>query len=191
MSRNQFNFRKKNQLEKDDKSLKQSWDRRILKLCGKINLLDDFYTTSSCSGRVLLLRDCEEKRDDLFLKVWHDEIVLKDLKDALAEIGCGDLIYFKQDPCILHVACRDLESAQKIHDLAKEAGWKRCGIIATDKRFVVELNATGKLEFPIWRGGEVLVDDGFLEVVVKEANKKLRSSWNCINRFERAVERIK
>jgi len=188
MPRDNFKFRKENQLGKKDKSLKQSWDKKIVSLCDKINAKENYYTTSSCSGRVLILIDSVEKRDDLFIKVWHEAVSFDELKKALEWIDCEKLVYFKQDPCILHVACANLESAQEIHDSAKLAGWKRCGIIASKKRFVVELNATGKLEFPIMNNGKILVSDDFLKIIVQEAGKKLQDSWEKIIDLEKKLK---
>lgn len=185
MVRDHFEFRKKNQLSKSDKSLKQSWDSKIIELCEKINRLDNCYTTSSCSGRIMLIVDCSEKRDDLFVNVWHETVSIEQLNKALSNIKSEELIYFKQEPCILHIACKNLEDAQKIHDIAKISGWKRCGIISSNKRFVVEINATGRLEFPIFDRGSLLVDDSFLELVLSESNKKLKSSWGCIEKMEK------
>ncbi|MEK6873610.1 MAG: hypothetical protein AABW91_02100 [Nanoarchaeota archaeon] len=186
MPRDNFTFRKENQLKKDDKSLKGNWDKKILNLCDKINKSKDYYTTSSCSGRILVLIDYKVKRDDLFLFCSHDLISFDILKDGLNKIKSktGKLIYFRQDPCILHIACKNLEKAQEIHDLAKDAGWKRCGIIASKKRFVVELNATQRIEMPIINKNEILIDDKFLKVLVEEANRKLKNSWELIERFE-------
>lgn len=184
MPRDHFKFRKENQLKKEDKSFKQEWDEKIAGLCNKLNKLDNFYTTSSCSGRIVLLLDCKEKRKDLFLKIWHDKLKLNKLKETIKNINSDKLVYFKQDPCILHVACKTLEDAQKMHDLAKDSGWKRCGIISSKKRFIVELNATEKLEFPIVKNKKCLVDDNFLKLIVKEANKKLDFSWGLIERFK-------
>ena len=184
MPKDQFLHRKVNQLKKNDKSIKDSWDKPIVKLCNLINKKNNYYTTSSCSGRALLLVDCKEKRDDLFIKVWHDLINFEKLKKELEDIKSKKLIYFKQDPCILHVACKTLEDAQAIHDKAKLAGWKRCGIIGSKKRFVVELNATEKLEFPIVDRGKVLAEDDFLKVIVREANKKFKISWDKIKKLE-------
>ncbi len=191
MPRDNFVFRKNNQLGKADKSIRQEWDERIAGLCELINCFDNYYTTSSCSGRVLLLFDSREKRDDLFLKVWHDEIDFEDLKKVLGGIDSLQMIYFKQEPCILHVACRSLEDAQKMHDLGKAAGWKRCGIIASDKRYVVELNASEKLEFPVFADFKVLVSDEFLKVVVSEANKKLERSWERISKLKELIQPLK
>jgi len=185
--RDHFEFRKENQLSKDDKSLKQSWDSRIKDLCDKINESDKYYTTSSCSGRVVLLKSSKEKTDDLFVKVWHDIINFEELKSELDKIESNELIYFKQEPVILHVACRTLEDAQDLLDIAvKKAGWKRCGILASDKRFVVELNSTEKLEFPIYKD-KVLVDDDYLKFVISEANNRLKSSWDKISRLQQCL----
>ena len=130
MPKDIFKYRKWNQLKKDDKSFKGSWDEKIRKLCDKINSFEEYYTTSSCSGRAFLLKDFKEKRDNLFVKVWHNEINFGDLKKALLELKSKEVIYFKQTPVILHVSCRTLEDAQKLLDLAvKEAGWKRCSIL--------------------------------------------------------------
>ena len=188
MPRDQFSFRKSNQLNKTDKSLKQGVDSRIANLCNAINMKENHYTTSSCSGRVMLLKASKEKRDDLFVFVNHDLISFESLKKELKKLeGCGDLIYFKQEPCILHVACRSLEDAQKLIDLAvREAGWKRCGILGSDKRFLVELNSTEKLEFPIYHN-KVLVDDNFLKMIVGESNKKLNLSWDKIDRLQKII----
>jgi tRNA wybutosine-synthesizing protein 3 len=172
---------------KDDRSLKQGWDEKILGLCDKLNESNDYYTTSSCSGRILILIDSKEKRDDLFLKVWHETISLNDLRGELDKIKLKKLVYFKQDPCILHIACRDLERAQQLIDLAILAGWKRSGIITTKKRFIVELNATDRIEFPVINEGKLLVNDEFLGVVVDEANKKIKESWEKIARIEKSL----
>ncbi len=185
--KNHFLFRKKNQLEKNDKSLRQKWDTKIIKLCSKLNEKENYYTTSSCAGRIVLLINSSEKRADLFVKVWHNKISFEKLKKALKKIDSKELIYFKQDPCILHVSCQSLEDAQEIHDLAKEAGWKRCGIISSKKRFVVELNGTEKLEFPIFKNGN-LVEDEFLKIVVEESNRKLEKSWECIKKLEKLID---
>ncbi|MEM3074621.1 MAG: tRNA wybutosine-synthesizing 3 family protein [Candidatus Pacearchaeota archaeon] len=181
--RDNFTFRKKNQLKKFDKSIKGNWDEKIIELCKKINTLDNYYTTSSCSGRILLIKKSSEKKDNLFIKVWHNNIDFKNLKEELKKINSNELIYFKQDPVIVHVGCRDLKDAQGFIDIAvKKAGWKRCGILSFGKRIIVELNSTEKLEFPIFYN-KILVDDNFLKLITKEANLKLKLGWSKIERL--------
>jgi len=186
-----FNLRKKNQLEKEDRSSIGDWDEKTRGLCKKINLIDDFYTTSSCSGRVVLIRASEKKQENLFLFVSHNLISFNQLKKELENIQEKGMIYFKQEPCLVVVACKNLEDAQDILDLAKNAGWKKCGIEASRKRFVVELMNSDKLEFPIMNKGKVLVDDDYLKLVVDESNLRLKRSWEKIEKFEEFISNLK
>ncbi len=191
MPQNTFNQQKKDILSKTDKSSKGNWDKKISKLCKKINSLENYYTTSSCSGRVVLMVDKEKKERGLFVRVYHDLIswnsIKKDLNDIIEDKKLRNkLIKFKLDPCILHVACRDIDNAKKLCDYARKAGWKRSGIIGfsgKNARVMVELNSTEKFEFPIIRDGKVLVDDIFLKIIVKESNKKLKKGWKKISDF--------
>ena len=184
MVKDTFLKRKKDILSKLDKSSKGNWDKRILRLCMKINSSSNYYTTSSCSGRVVLMLDEEKKQQGLFVEVYHDKISFENLKRDLksASIKKGK-IKFKMEPCILHVVCRNLEYAQTLFDRAKLVGWKKSGIISTERNVVLELNSTEKLEFPVIDQGEILVNDKFLKLVVNEANKKLEKSWEKIKKL--------
>ena len=184
-----FKQRKKDVLSKIDKSSKNSWDKRIAKLCKKINLFQDYYTTSSCSGRVVLMIDQDKKGKNLFVFVSHDKISFKQLKRELIEATKKNKkIKFKLEPCILHIACKTLENAQILFEKGKLAGWKRLGIIGTRKGFTFELNSTEKLEFPIIDKKRILVDDEFLRIIIDEANRKLEKSWMKIKKLEKIME---
>jgi tRNA wybutosine-synthesizing protein 3 len=183
-----FLRRKKDVLSRLDKSSKGVWDKQIEKLCRRINSSQDYYTTSSCSGRAILMLDEEKKQAGLFIQVWHDTISFEKLKKILkSALIKQEKIKFKMDPCILHVACRDLQSAQKLFDKAKLVGWKQSGIISVKNNVMLELGNTGKLEFPIVRGGNVLVDDAFLKIVIEETNKRIEKGWARIEKLEKLI----
>jgi len=183
-----FNQQKKDILSKNDKSSIGGWDKKIVKLCEKINKLPDYYTNSSCAGRTALIIDKDEKQEGLFVKMHHELLSLEKLKKDLNEVlKLKKTIRFKQEACILHVSCKTLSDAQKLYDNAKLAGWKRSGIIATGRRFVVELNSTEKLEFPIIASGKILVDDNFLKAVIKKSNENMKKSWEKIVRLEKLI----
>ncbi len=184
-----FLKRKKDILSKQDKSYKGSWDKHIKNLCKKINSLNNYYTTSSCSGRIVLMIDQEKKGRNLFKKVYHELISFKELKEDLSEIIKDEKkpIKFKLESCALHVACRTFEDAQELYNKAKLSGWKKSGIISSNNRFIVELTSTDKLEFPIIRKRKLLVNDKFLKVIVDEANKKLKRGWEKIEKFEELI----
>jgi tRNA wybutosine-synthesizing protein 3 len=186
MNKDNFQQRKQDILSKIDKSSKKSWDKKIEGLCEKINSLENYYTTSSCAGRIVLIIDKEMKSPGLFRFVSHDEINFEELKKELEELN--ENLKFKSEPCILHVACNSLENAQKFLDKAKLSGWKRSGIISSEKRFIVEMNGTEKLEFPIIENKRILVDDEFLKIVVEKSNENLKKSWEKIEKLEELID---
>ena len=185
-----FDKRKKDVLSKLDKSHKNEWDEKIKKLCDKINSLEDYYTTSSCSGRAILMIEQDRKDKNLFVSVYHDRILLKQLREDLAiALKKNQNIKFKLEPCILHVACRTLEDAENIYNKAKLAGWKKSGIIGMKNGTSVELNGTDRLEFPVIRGNRILVDDEFLKIITDESGKKLEKNWIKIKKLEGLINR--
>lgn len=186
MPQDRFSQRKQDILSKKDKSHIGKWDERIVRLCKKINSFDNYYTTSSCSGRIIIISDQDKKAKNLFLKRYHDYLHFEQLKKDLQEIAekNNKLIKIKLDPCALHVACDNLESANDLINKAKLAGWKKSGIITANKRYIVELNSTERLEFPIINSKEILVNDRFLKILVKRANEKLNKTWEKINILE-------
>lgn len=187
MPQDNFLRQKQDILSKSDKSHIGEWDRKIINLCEKINKNDNYYTTSSCSGRIVVMLDNEKKGRGLFILVYHDLIGFKKLKSDLDKISKAEMIKFKQEPCILHVACRTLEDAQDILDKAKLSGWKKSGIISSKKRFVVELNGTERTEFLLMNKGKLLVNNEFLEIILKRCNENLKKSWMKIERLKKSL----
>lgn len=187
MSEKIFEQEKKKQLNKTDKSYKGSWDKQILKLVNKINNNAHYYTTSSCSGRIILIKDSEGKQPGLFLFVSHEKIELNRLLSEINKIKYKGLIWFKLDSCILHVATENLDSAINLLNKAKNAGWKRSGIMNIGKRNLVELISTETMSFPLLENGKLLVDSDFLKLNLEIANKKLERIWNKIEKLEKLI----
>jgi len=183
-----FMQQKKTQLSKIDKSSIGSWDKKIEGLCNKINRKKDFYTTSSCSGRVVLLKASDVKIENAFLFRSHDKIKFVELKNSLFEIGqnYNGLVEFQQTSGILHVACKELSGAFELGSKAREAGWKRSGVMG-GSRNMVEINSTESISFPIMDKGIILVGDDFLKLIVEIANEKLERGWDKIGRLGKLI----
>lgn len=181
-----FEEQKKKQLSKCDKSSIGSWDKRILGLCKKINKAKNLYTTSSCGGRIVLLKSSDKKIRDAFLFRSHEVVSFKEFKRALKDAGkkFNGLVEFQQTSCILHVACKTMDDALELVKKAKLAGWKRSGVMSGGRRFMVELHSTESMSFPVMNKGTVLVDDDYLRLVLRQANGKLERTWERIKRFE-------
>ena len=188
MSRDRFVQRKTAVLSKLDKSSIGEWDRKIKKLCEKINNLQDFYTTSSCSGRAILMIQQDKKENDLFLKVWHEKISFNELKKALIGIvKIKNIIKFKLEPPIIHVACMDMKKATEMLEKAKYIGFKRSGLLTFDRNIILELNTSERMEFPIISKGKIIVDDEFLRLIVSMSNQKMQKWWEKITKLEKSV----
>jgi tRNA wybutosine-synthesizing protein 3 len=179
---------KKKQLSREDKSSIGSWDKKIASLCNKINKKKNYYTTSSCAGRIVLLKYSDKKIEDAFLFRTHEKTSFNEIKKALEKISkeYDGIVEFQQSCCILHVACLTLKDSQKLLTFAKESGWQRSGIIG-GRRNMVELHSTESMCFPIMNNGKLLVCDDFLKLAIEIANSKLERTWEKIKRLEKLI----
>lgn len=175
-----FKKEKQIQLSKPDYSKKGSVDEKIKSLVDAINSKDNYYTTSSCSGRIIIYKETEKKKDVEWIFVSHDEISLEDIKEHMKK---G--LLFKFEPMILHVACADIKSAQRLVDKAIDAGFKKSGIIKTDKRILVDIRGTDFISVPIGN-----FDDEYLRLLVKESNRKMEKNEDKIKKFLLLIKNI-
>ena len=187
-----FDKEKEDCLNKIDKSKKGSIDRKIKKLVELINSLKDYYTTSSCSGRIVLIKRPKsgKKCDVGFLFESHDKVSFGEIKSCLKNIPEQDL-WFRQESMILHVACRRIENAQKILDLSNRTGFKHSGIITTRKKIIVEIIGSEQFDTIIAKHGRLFLGDEYLRLLVDEANKKLEINSRKIKRFYDLIKSLK
>ena len=184
-----FNFdsTKKDILEKEDKSNVGSIDAPIKDLCEIINNDKNYFTTSSCSGRITLIDDKEKKSPDVFLFRSHEKVELDELKkgilDAAEKVREG-IVMFKQEPCLIVVSCRDKDKQWELFSEARNNGWKKSGILSINKKMLIELMSSENISFPIIKDGGILIDDEFLEIILEKANSNLEKGWEKINKLK-------
>lgn len=178
-----------------DKSKKGSVDAPIIPLVKLINSKKDYYTTSSCSGRIIVMAIPPDgkKNKTKWLFVSHDTIKFEEvnfsLQKELSKKGSIDeLTYLRFEPFILHVAARDLDSALKLLKIAQAIGFKRCGIIAANHRIILELMGVDRIDLPIAKGRKLIVSEDYLRFILEEANNKLNRNKERIDLF---YEKIK
>ena len=169
-------------LYKPDKSRKGNVDKEISYLVDHINELEDYYTTSSCAGRIVLIDYPKDwkKQDVKWIFTSHalvDKIELDKLE--VREYP----IWFKQESFILHVCAKTFEGANDMLMKARQVGFKRAGIIATTKRFIVEIMSTENISTPIHDGEKFLIDQNYMDVLVEEANNKMQTSRDRVKKF--------
>jgi tRNA wybutosine-synthesizing protein 3 len=173
-------------LYKPDFSRKGTVDEKISALLDAINKIPNYVTTSSCSGRILLIvvPSNSKKHECEWSYVTHDLANMDNawtvLNEAIKE--CKEPIWFKMESAILHVQCKTIEDAQKLIDLGKANGFKRSGIFVTKpERIIVEMIAPDKIETIIAKESRILVTEEYFKVLIEEANTKLNRNHDKIN----------
>ncbi len=180
-----FELDKKNALGKLDKSSKGSIDEKIMPLVELFNSKDNYYTTSTCSGRILLIAvpDENKKYNSNWEFLSHSNVDFSEIKSEIDKIDTKDDVWFKQEPAIIHVCCRTLDDASNLLELCKHLGFKRSGISTISNKIMLELISTENMGVPVIKSGKLLVDYDYLRILVEEANKKLNKTHEKIDKL--------
>jgi len=169
-----FNQVKQAVLAKKDKSTKGVVDERIKLLLDVLNAQENYYTTSSCSGRIVLLHG-EHKRTATFLYCSHDP-VQEVPQISFPKTG---LVWLKCEGAILHVACKTLEAASVLLKAAQTTGFKHSGLISFEPKIVVEIKSAEYLAVPLCKDGQLLT--GSLDQFLAIANEKLHKNFRMLD----------
>lgn len=173
-----------------DRSKKGNVDKAIIPLIDLINKHSDYYTTSSCSGRISIFtgHDVKIKSEAKWLFVSHEQVNFDKIVDVLNDLP-ESMTSFRVEGLILHVACKTYEMAVKFLILCQNNGYKHTGIIAATKRFVVQVLGVERFDAPIARNNELMVSKNYIKFLLEEANKKLEKTHNSIERLYLAFEK--
>lgn len=182
-----FQNQKKNFLKKKDKSKKSSIDAKIKNLVKKINSLENYYTTSSCSGRIMLISisKSQKKNETKWLFVSHKKIKYSQIEQIIGKITKNDNdVWLRAEPVILHIVSNNITNANNLLLIARDSGLKRSGMISINKnKTTMELISTERLEALIAKKGKVIINKEYLKILITEANAKLEKTWRKIDRF--------
>jgi tRNA wybutosine-synthesizing protein 3 len=165
-------------------------DEEVAELLDRINRLNNFFTTSSCSGRIVLiwLPEVGAKRDARFIGKWHRPVRKEEVLAAMNDVENfrnGDIWLLAQSP-IMHVACKSLEKAMVLLRIAIESGFKYSGIkaIAQDTgKVMVEIISTERLDVPLASNGRIFYSEVYLDFIIAKANFMLSRGKEKLNRF--------
>ncbi|XP_075413466.1 tRNA wybutosine-synthesizing protein 3 homolog isoform X3 [Tenrec ecaudatus] len=184
----QFRKSKAQCLGKADLSRRGSVDEDVKEIVQLLNSRDQFFTTSSCSGRILLIdRGASgfevQKQNCCWLLVTHKPCVKDDVMVAL-EKAAGDAI-LKFEPFILHVQCRQLQDAQLLHSVAIDSGFRNSGITVGKRgKTMLAVRSTHGLEVPLSHKGQLMVTEEYIDFLLNIANQKMEENKKRIEREE-------
>ena len=167
-------------------------DEEVVEIIGVLNRLEDFYTTSSCSGRVALIciPEIGAKREAEFIGKWHRAVTKEEVSEAIKAPKQGEIWLISQSP-ILHVSCRGLEKAKTLLRVAIESGFKYSGIKAISKdngKVMVEIMSTERMDVPLGKDNEIFCSETYIAYIVQKANFMLTRGKAKLKRFYYGLE---
>jgi len=181
-----FKFQKNNALKKLEKAKAHNLvDKGIMPILDLINNFDDYYTSSSCYGRIVLLEipSIGDKKNAVFLGKWHRQISTNDISESVNKANKGLLWILAQSP-IIHIGAKTIEAADKILKKSISCGFKNSGIKSFDKNIIVEVASTERLDSPIGSNGILYCDDEYLDLLIKIANNIFAKSSGKLLKFQ-------
>ncbi len=165
-------------------------DRDIIPLLEKINALDNYFTTSSCSGRISVMEmpHFGDKLNSVWLGKWHREVFIEEVFEAIGRHRSGQLWFLVRSP-ILHVAARTMEDAVKLLNLSIGLGFKYSSIKSVSHRkLLVEIRSTERMDVPLGEDGELWVSEEYIGRIVNLANAQVRRFKGKLKRLEDEIE---
>ncbi|XP_065784421.1 tRNA wybutosine-synthesizing protein 3 homolog isoform X2 [Muntiacus reevesi] len=179
-------------LSKVDLSRKGSVDEDVLEIVQLLNGQEQFFTTSSCAGRIILLDGSingseVQKQNCSWLLVTHKACVKDDVVVALRRAD-GDAI-LKFEPLVLHVQCRQLQDARILHSVAIDSGFRNSGITVGKRgKIMLAVRSTHGLEVPLSHQGKLMVTEEYIDFLLKIANQKMEENKKRIERFYNCLQ---
>ncbi len=164
-------------------------DPDIVDLLELLNSKPEYYTTSSCSGRIQV-KACRlpgDKFEMVVVAKWHRPVEAWEV-EAVLNFSDEPDIWLSVQPPILHVACRDLSSALRLLALARNAGFKHSGIQGVrEDRVMVEITASERMEAPLRLSRVLAMRGEALVELVERANELLLRGKEKLWRLKRAL----
>lgn len=160
-------------------------DNKIIPILNLINNLDDYYTSSSCYGRIVLLEipKIGDKKNAKWLGKWHGKITPIDVLSSLKNASKGQLWILAQSP-IIHVYSKTQKAADQLLKAAVSCGFKHSGFKSIEKNIVIELASTERLDVPVGRDGCIFCNDEYIDLIVEISNDIIDRSVEKLSRFE-------
>ena len=159
---------------KEDKSPQGFIDEDVKELLKVLNN-KGYDTSSSCSGRIVLITNSGEKGNAKWLFKSHKKVNGNKIFDLIQE---NSPVWFLQEPFILHAKAKDLASAQKLLTIAKNSGLKISGITSI-KNCSIEIRSTERMETLLTKD----CSKKYVSLLVKESNKRLQKTKDKMRRL--------
>ena len=169
----------------DKAKSKKIVDTGIEQILDLINKSNEFYTSSSCSGRIVLIElpKIGDKKGANFLGKWHKLINQNEIVLAAKKGKNGMLWLLAQSP-ILHISAETKNAADKLLKIAISCGFKNSGLKSIIGKIIVEICSTERLDAPIGNNGSLFCNKEYLNLLVDISNEIIERSSYKLQRFK-------
>ena len=205
-----------NSPENVDASPKGTIDEYCIPIINLINSHENMVTTSSCSGRVsVYLEGTAPDRvvakgnegrwifvthDPKELPGWYNTVDFKYISPTSTSASLASSssssshgqrgILFKYEALILHVKCRDLETANKLYAIAMSCGFRESGV---GSGLNVAIRISIKLDIPIGYMDDLdslccIVSKEYLEYITQLSLDRFQENFRKLNQLYAAIE---
>ncbi len=171
-------------------------DEDILDLLDIINSIPFIYTTSSCSGRIMLIDvpDNQRKEQSKRIAKWHKPVSFNEMWKIIESYNPQGVLWLKQEAFIVAFAVSSVEWASYLVRLARLFGFKESGIRSINliaKHIFMDISSTEKLHVPVSYGSKGLViTKRYGEILVETANKLLLRTKQKLNLLRTVMMRL-
>ncbi|MHA1616080.1 MAG: tRNA-wybutosine modification methyltransferase TYW3 [Candidatus Njordarchaeales archaeon] len=168
-------------------------DEDIIPLLNMINLLPFAYTTSSCSGRILLIDIpyTGSKKDSVKVARWHSPVKPDVVWNILENYEPKGIVWLKLEGMIVAVAVSSIDWASFFIKLARFLGFKDSGIRAINHNkghVIMDFTSTEKMYLPVaTKFNGLLVEKEYLYRIIDIANNLLERTKNRMKRLLKAL----
>jgi tRNA G37 N-methylase Trm5/tRNA(Phe) wybutosine-synthesizing methylase Tyw3 len=193
-----------------DNSPKGSIDFPIRELCRTVNMHPDYFTLSTCSGRISLFESSAatatsgtgadvdatngKGQSGRWLLSRHGTVSADRVAAAVASCSSNSsLLTLKHEPALLHISCRDIVSADRLLKASLAAGFRESGITTSSRKeqAMVAIRGVGlMLSTPVYQDLAVSeAGEEWLKRLVDAANDRFRANEKRLVRLAEEIER--
>ncbi len=188
----EFSNHKQHALAKLDHALKDHQvDTLVIPILEKINATDEYFTTSSCAGRIVVLQlpEIGNKKKAVFLGRWHRKVSCEEVFFALDSYADGQVWLLTQPP-IFHIGCQSITAANELMKIGISSGFKHSGIRSISSQITVELQSTERMDMPLGANGKQIIENEKISFLVDQANISIVRAQKKLNRLQKNIEKL-
>jgi len=101
----------------------------------------------------------------------------------------SSLVWLRFEPFIMHICCKDLESAnsllQEVHKL-----YKKSSILSISNKIILEIRSSESIEMPLYENNNSLFPTEKYPFLINLINTKMTAMWEKMEKLRTMIEKF-